>query len=50
MTTTGGKKGGGAIVTGHGERAIDLFWKFNQEFLEFLEIKTNMITFEEEGR
>lgn len=33
---TGGKGGGGARVTEAGERAIELFWKFNDDFQKFL--------------
>jgi len=34
---TGGKGGGGARVTEDGERAIQLFWKFSEDFQSFLE-------------
>ena len=33
---TGGKGGGGARVTEDGERAIQLFWKFSEDFQAFL--------------
>jgi molybdate transport system regulatory protein len=33
---TGGKGGGGARVTGDGERAIQLFWKFSEDFEAFI--------------
>jgi molybdate transport system regulatory protein len=33
---TGGKGGGGARVTEDGERAIQLFWKFSEDFQGFL--------------
>ena len=33
---TGGKGGGGARVTEEGERAIQLFWKFSEDFQTFL--------------
>ncbi len=33
---TGGKGGGGARVTEEGERAIQLFWKFSEDFQKFL--------------
>jgi molybdate transport system regulatory protein len=33
---TGGKGGGGARITEAGERAIKLFWKFNDNFQKFL--------------
>ena len=35
--STGGKGGGGACVTKEGERAIQLFWKFSEDFQAFLE-------------
>jgi molybdate transport system regulatory protein len=34
---TGGKGGGGARVTEDGERAIQLFWKFSEDFQRFIE-------------
>lgn len=34
---TGGKGGGGARLTEDGERAIQLFWKFAEDFQAFLE-------------
>lgn len=34
---TGGKGGGGARVTKDGENAIELFWKFSEDFQVFLE-------------
>ena len=33
---TGGKGGGGARVTEEGERAIQLFWKFTEDFQRFI--------------
>ena len=33
---TGGKGGGGARVTEDGERAIQLFWKFSEDFEAFI--------------
>jgi len=36
-TATGGKGGGGARLTSEGERAIGLFWKFYEDFQDFLE-------------
>jgi molybdate transport system regulatory protein len=33
---TGGKGGGGARITEEGERAIQLFWKFSEDFQKFL--------------
>ena len=34
---TGGKGGGGARVTEEGEHAVQLFWKFSEDFQRFLE-------------
>jgi molybdate transport system regulatory protein len=33
---TGGKGGGGARLTEDGERAIQLFWKFSEDFKRFI--------------
>ena len=46
ITSTGGRNGGGAVVTDHGEEAIALFRKFLEDFNEFLLEKTGMITLE----
>jgi molybdate transport system regulatory protein len=35
--STGGRGGGGARVTEDGERAIQLFWKFSEDFKRFIE-------------
>jgi molybdate transport system regulatory protein len=48
VTATGGRNGGGAFVTEDGERAIRLFWKFDEEFREFLRRRTEKITFKED--
>jgi molybdate transport system regulatory protein len=48
VTATGGKKGGGTVVTEHGERAMEVFRSLNEEFLEFLAAKTSTISFEKE--
>lgn len=34
---TGGKGGGGAILTEEGEKAIKLFWQFHEDFQNFLQ-------------
>ena len=34
--STGGKGGGGARLTNEGEKAIKLFWKFYENFQNFL--------------
>lgn len=36
---TGGKGGGGAVVTKYGEKAIALFWKLQSDFTDFFEKK-----------
>jgi len=38
---TGGKGGGGARVTEDGERAIQLFWRFSEDFQAFLKQEQN---------
>ncbi len=35
-TATGGRGGGGALLTEEGEKAIRLFWKFYADFQSFL--------------
>jgi molybdate transport system regulatory protein len=40
---TGGKGGGGARVTEDGERAIQLFWKFSEDFQNFLKQEQNTL-------
>jgi len=44
ITSTGGRNGGGAVVTGHGEEAIALFRDFLDDFQKFIREKTEMIT------
>ncbi len=39
-TVTGGAGGGGAKLTGAGERAIELFWRIYKEMEDFLENET----------
>lgn len=36
---SGGKGGGGAVLTRHGEKAIGLFWKLRSDLMEFLKKK-----------
>jgi molybdate transport system regulatory protein len=36
---TGGKGGGGARLTEEGDRVVDLFWKFYEDFQEFLKLE-----------
>ena len=36
---TGGKGGGGTVLTKHGEKAIAWFWKLSSDFLAFLKKK-----------
>lgn len=40
---TGGKGGGGARLTGEGEEAIRLFWKFYEDFRAFLRTQENTL-------
>jgi len=40
ITSTGGRNGGGAVVTDHGEKAIAMFRDFSDDFHEFLREKT----------
>jgi len=49
-TSTGGRKGGGATVTEHGERAIELFRRLNEDFRDFLSAGTDMIDFGEDSK
>ncbi|MBI4699439.1 MAG: LysR family transcriptional regulator [Nitrospirae bacterium] len=35
-TATGGKKGGGALLTKDGEKAVSLFWRLYKDFQDFL--------------
>ena len=39
LTSAGGMKGGGTLVTEEGERAIALFWEIHEEFQKFLASK-----------
>ncbi len=43
ITASGGKKGGGTIVTPEGEMAIGLFWKIHEEFRKFIESQTGQV-------
>ena len=36
---TGGKGGGGTVVTEHGKKAIVLFWKLRSDLMAFLKKK-----------
>jgi molybdate transport system regulatory protein len=36
---SGGKGGGGTVLTKHGEKSIALFWKLRSDFLSFLNKK-----------
>lgn len=44
---TGGKGGGGARVTEDGERAIQLFWKFSEDFEAFLKREQQKLSADE---
>lgn len=43
VTATGGRGGGGTLVTGAGQRAIRMFWKFRKELDAFLNKRTKLI-------
>ncbi len=49
VTATGGKNGGGAYVTEHGERAIRMFWKTHDALRRFLEREGLRLDFREVG-
>jgi molybdate transport system regulatory protein len=44
---TGGKGGGGARVTEDGERAIQLFWKFSEDFQRFMAKEQQKLSLDE---
>jgi molybdate transport system regulatory protein len=44
-TATGGKGGGGTVVTEAGERAISLFWEFYGDFQDFLAHEEKILVF-----
>ncbi len=46
VTATGGKGGGGARLTETGEKAIDAFYEFYDDFKEFLKKEEKKINFE----
>lgn len=39
VTSSGGRKGGGTVVTEEGEKAIALFWGIHEDFQKFLSSK-----------
>lgn len=41
--TTGGRGGGGAVLTPAGERAIECFWAMHREFKEFLAQRSSQL-------
>ena len=43
ITSAGGKKGGGTMVTPEGERAIVEFWKIRENFQKFIKSQADMI-------
>lgn len=43
LTQTGGRKGGGALVTDHGQRAITLYKALHDRFRQFLEGETKFL-------
>ena len=44
---TGGKGGGGARVTKDGERAVQLFWKFSEDFQRFIAKEQQKLSLDE---
>jgi molybdate transport system regulatory protein len=50
QTATGGRGGGGTRLTEDGERAVESFWRFYEEFQEFLRLRQKSIRFDEEER
>jgi molybdate transport system regulatory protein len=46
ITATGGKGGGGTIVTEEGEKAIQLFWRTYDTFQDFLQREGETLDFE----
>ena len=49
-TARGGKGGGGTVVTEHGELAIKLFWRLNDEFNKFLGAKALSFEIKTKGK
>ncbi len=41
--TTGGRGGGGAVLTQAGERAIECFWSVHREFKDFLDERSKQL-------
>lgn len=48
ITATGGKGGGGTIVTEEGEKAIRIFWRTYDTFQEFLQREGETLNFKKE--
>lgn len=44
VSSTGGRGGGGARLTGEGEQAIEAFWSAYQDFKDFLACRTKTLT------
>jgi molybdate transport system regulatory protein len=49
-TVTGGKGGGGSRLTGEGEKAVSLFWKFYADFQDFLSHEAKILRFLNQGK
>jgi len=43
ITSAGGRKGGGTMVTPEGEDAIAQFWKIHKEFQKFIKSQTALV-------
>lgn len=44
-TSTGGKGGGGAVLTERGEQAIQLFWSAHRDFEAYMALKNQNLVF-----
>jgi molybdate transport system regulatory protein len=43
VTSTGGRRGGGAVLTEAGEKAIQIFWQVYKDFQRFLAKETKKV-------
>ena len=43
VTSAGGRKGGGTVVTPEGERAIEAFWKIHENFQKFIKSQADAV-------
>ena len=46
----GGRGGGGAVLTANGEKAVDAFWFFYEQFREFLSIECEKLPFHDDDQ